>query len=300
MLFAFNSYAKNYEAIKLAEFNNGKNEGELSLRSVNDLDQDDYTGNFLVMNDSGDIFIHEFDTQRISSYDMKTKKLSTVTNTDFLDYPYEKLRKVYDDGNMFFFDFERFEYFDKDGNKIFSVNMFNHQNIRNNVQVVNGYFDRDTDILFFIDPNKNLNCFMNPTADEVQNAKQYRNNAETKRLLSGNTGYDLKNLSLRREKFLGINGSAYNWDENVTIVNELNYATHNENEVTIIKSMDDIINIYFPAKDQSYLLTESVAIHPSGDIYFIQWDKKEKTHSLFYVENTWDPAWRKQWYKEHK
>lgn len=267
---------------------------------MNDLDQDDYTGNFLVMNDSGDIFIHEFDTQRISSYDMKTKKLSTVTNIDFLDYPYEKLRKVYNDGNMFFFDFERFEYFDKDGEKIFSVNMFNHQNIRNNVQVVNGYYDRDTDILFFIDPDKNLNCFMNPTTDEVQNTKQYRNNAETKRLLSGVTGYDLKNLSLRNDKFLGINDRAYNWNNNVTRVNGLNYNYYDENEFSIIKSLDDEINIYLPAKSQSDKRTESVAVHPSGDIYFIQWDYKTKTHSLFYIENTWDTAWRKQWYKEHK
>ena len=29
----------------------------------------------------------------------------------------------------------------------------------------------------------------------------------------------------------------------------------------------------------------------------INWQTNK--HTLYYIENTWDPQWRKQWYKEH-
>ena len=44
---------------------------------------------------------------------------------------------------------------------------------------------------------------------------------------------------------------------------------------------------------------ESIAIHPSGDIYILRMNWQTNTHNLYYIENTWDPEWREQWYKDH-
>ncbi|SEQ07123.1 hypothetical protein SAMN04487977_102388 [Treponema bryantii] len=45
---------------------------------------------------------------------------------------------------------------------------------------------------------------------------------------------------------------------------------------------------------------ESIAIHPSGDIYILRINWQTNKHTLYCIENTWDPQWREQWYKEHQ
>ncbi len=43
---------------------------------------------------------------------------------------------------------------------------------------------------------------------------------------------------------------------------------------------------------------ESVAVHPSGDIYVLRMNWQTNKHSLYRIENTWDPEWRTQWYNQ--
>ena len=37
----------------------------------------------------------------------------------------------------------------------------------------------------------------------------------------------------------------------------------------------------------------------SGDIYILRINWQTNKHTLYYIENTWDPQWHEQWYKEH-
>ena len=38
----------------------------------------------------------------------------------------------------------------------------------------------------------------------------------------------------------------------------------------------------------------------SGDIYVLRYNENTRVHTLYRIQNTWDPIWRNEWYSVHK
>ncbi|MCR5284553.1 MAG: SH3 domain-containing protein, partial [Treponema sp.] len=89
-----------------------------------------------------------------------------------------------------------------------------------------------------------------------------------------------------------LNGDVYYWAG--TTINHINYQIYDNKEVNIWN--DDELEISCTSPDEEI---ESIAIHPSGDIYILRMNWKTNTHTLYCIENTWDPEWREQWNNEH-
>ncbi len=295
LLFSF-LYGQQYPKIKVAEFTNGNNEGELKLRYQDEIDSgDDESGNYLTISDDGCIYIHDFDNQKINEYNPQTKTLNTVTYTSFLDYPYERLQTVYDDGSMFFYGHDRFEAFDKGGKTIFSVmpNWPDYPNIKNIM------YDKDENIVFWWDYNNYVHTLIHPDSSK-KNYMEFLIEIIGKIIIvKGETDILIKNYGIENDKYLTKNESRVYW-----IGKKINGASYYISELYAFRvNMPDkskVIMDYPRTFGYSEIRDESAAIHPCGDFYVLEFNSIKNIHTLYRVENTWDPAWRKQWYKEHK
>jgi hypothetical protein len=129
--------------------------------------------------------------------------------------------------------------------------------------------------------------------DLAQNKANYRNPEQTKKLFLPGSGVDLQGLTMDEKGRLFVNGKqVYLTVQNVGdyryqyLQNNfyINATGKSETVVSVQTNPDEIL--------------ESTAIHPSGDIYFLKYNKATDTHILYRIENTWDPAFRAEWYRK--
>ena len=98
-----------------------------------------------------------------------------------------------------------------------------------------------------------------------------------------------------KEKFLTVDGQVYYWEGKT--IGKADYQILQGNRVYIY-GIGSTIKIQCSDKDNLEQI-ESIAIHPSGDIYVLRMNWTTNTHNLYRIENTWDPEWRASWYDAH-
>ncbi len=285
LIFANLLFANEYEIKKVQEYNNDKN--LISIRpSEKVAPQDDETGNRLFINDNGDFFIYNWDK-------LTTFKLADKTHLPEKEYKYDLsdlpclygLHRVSSDYLYYSWTYTSYLAVNiKTGKRKFQVSI-------NDIfwdDFV--YYDESTDILFFHDKYDNLHSIVHPGMNDAENRKNYKNPDQTLELFS--SGYDMKNLGLYKGKYLTLNGDVYYWAG--TTINHINYQIYDNKEVNIWN--DDELEINCTSPDEEI---ESIAIHPSGDIYILRINWQTNKHTLYCIENSWDPQWHEQWYKEH-
>ena len=270
---------------KIAEYKN--DEKLISIRPSDKVaPQDDETGNKILFNENGDLFIYNWDKLTTFKLTEKQSLIKVDSNFDFSDLPcLHGLHRVSKDYLYYTWTITSCMAINqKTGEKKFQVSL-NDVFWNDNV-----YYDEDTDILFFHDKNNCIHSIVHPSLRDEENRRNYRNPTETLALFSSD--YDMKNLGLYKGKYLTVDGQVYYWAG--TTINHINYQIFDNIRVNIWNSSKLKINC--SASDED---VESIAIHPSGDIYVLRMNWQTNTHNLYYIENTWDSEWREQWYNEH-
>ena len=279
------SFAQDFEMKLIGGFENDRK--QISMRKQEEVaPQDDETGNRLLFNENGELFIYNWDKLTTFKLSDKNSFIKVDSEFDFSDLPcLHGLHRVSNEYLYYTWTITSYMAINqKTGDKKFQVSL---NDIFLNDFI---YYDENTDILFFHDKNNNLHSIIHPSMNDAENRKNYRNPEKTLQLF--NSDYDMKKLGLYKGKYLTVDGQVYYWAG--TTINHINYQIYDNKEVDIWN--DDELEIKCTSPNEQI---ESIAIHPSGDIYVLRMNWASNKHNLYYIENTWDVEWRTQWYKEH-
>ena len=286
MLFIkLNIFSEEYSLIRICEYSNDIN--KMYRRKDEEVGPyDDSTGNTLKINLNGEFFVFQSDKQIILRLNTDNYNIFSIE-----DYNLPFLTGIIgiSENTLIFMNHYNgcFAYDSKSKEKRFLI-----ENLDFGISKL--YYDEETDILFLQDKNEQLYSIINPGLDEEQNKKNFKTPEETLAML--NEGKYAPHLGTYKEKFLTVDGQVYYWD-GITVGNA-DYQILEENRVYIY-GLGATIKI--PCSDTNNTeQIESIAIHPSGDIYVLRMNWTTNTHNLYRIENTWDPQWRKEWYKNHK
>ena len=289
-------FAQEFKLEKILEIKNSQNEKELLTRPDEAVaPYDDDSKNIMKFSPDGRLFIHDVDMNKIITIDLNSNKVDFVGETNFLEiYKCEFLTSVGDEYLLFTGRSGRFVIVDKKLKLKAKIKISDWGNMIDNIPSET-FFSEEVGILFFRDINENLYSIVNPGLDNEKNKENFKSSQETLDLFS--SGIDMKNLGLFNNKYLTIDGKSYYWDG--LTINKINYQ--------IMPSLDRV-NIWLSnnriridTKDTEGIeVVESIAIHPSGDIYILRMNWNTNTHNLYRVENTWDSDWRVKWYKSRK
>ena len=283
-VFAQTTFVQN----KICEFENRREHGFLFLRPQSELNpyEVDLTGNGIKFDENGNLYFIQSDMHKIYQFDLIKKKLVFINDIDFLEHGIEGISKITDKYYFCTGAYGRFKLLDKNFNLKFKINMLDWDM---RLDTKEAYYDEATDILFFRDEYNFMHSIVHPGMNDEENRKNYRDNTETPVLFYSD--YDMKNLGLYKGKYLTVDGQVYYWAG--TTINHINYQIFDNEEVDVWNDDELEINCKGPGEE-----VESIAIHPSGDIYILRMNWQTNTHNLYYIENTWDPEWREQWYNK--
>lgn len=289
-------FSQEFKLEKILEIKNSQNEIELLTRPDEAVaPYDDDSKNIMKFSPDGQLFIHDVDMNRIITIDLNSNKVDFVGETDFLEiYKCEFLTSVGVEYLLFTGRSGRFVIVDKNLKLKAKIKIYEWDNMIDNIPSET-FFSEEVGILFFRDKNENLYSIVNPGLDNEKNKENFKSSQETLDLFSSEI--DMKNLGLFNNKYLSIDGKSYYWDG--LTINKINYQ--------IMPSLDRV-NIWLSnnrikidTKDSEGMeVVESIAIHPSGDIYILRMNWNTNTHNLYRVENTWDSDWRVKWYESRK
>ena len=152
-------------------------------------------------------------------------------------------------------------------------------------------------ILFFIDNKYQLHSIINPSVEDSENKKNYRNPEQTRALFKPDSGFNLEGLTIDDNGLMYVNGILVGpkfmpvirkWQY---FINSMNITIGNQ-ELVLIK----IPTTLFDPEE----IHECTAIHPSGDIYFLRYNPSKNVHILYKIENTWDVEARTDWIKKYQ
>ncbi len=290
ILFALTSsvlLGENYKIKKLHEFENKNEAGYLYIIPNEKLDPyEGVTGNMIKIDSKGKFYIYQEDNRIIYNIDNRNYKVvnkityKLLPTTSFMFVEDGMLGfQIYGDG-FFIID-------EKTNNKIVDIDNLN-------TFIKSTYYSKSENIFLFTDKSSNIHSIIHPCLDEEENKKNYRTPEETRELFSENSEYGKKGIVIDGKK-LFINGKIYYW-KNI-LVNKSRYIIGEDN-IYIKDNVQNKVILTIPVAFNSEQF-ESAAVHPSGDIYILRMNRQTNTHNLYCIENTWDPEWREQWYKEH-
>lgn len=284
LLFVYTIFAENKES-KIVCYENSK-EGIYIRKSQDVNPYDDETGNKLYFTDDGKLVIYQIDSQIVFSFENANYQVINEKKDyklPFLSCLRVLGKEVYIFQNQYN---NCFAISEKTGEKKFYIEEYDIS--------INGiYYNEEQNILFFTDKNSNIHSIINPGMDDEQNKKNYRNPEQTRELFSKDSEYGKKGLVIDGKKLI-ISGSGFFWRN--PNINGKQYACYDDS-FSIWEGRSKIYGEDYSKKtDEEF---ESAAVHPSGDIYVLRMNWSTNTHNLYRIENTWDPEWREQWYKEH-
>ncbi len=284
-------WCQNVEFKKIKQFKNDK--ASVYIREeVNP--QDDITGNDIFFDADGNFMIYQRD-KKLMLFTNKDLEIETQIkiNTDTSLQTFQTI-----ENNIFMGNHTEAFYFNKNGSEFFRVNIYSILNKLNGGDsnwFTDCYYDEEKDILFFTYPHNSVNSIVNPSFDEVQNQKNFRNAEETSKLLKN--GNYAPHLTLDSDNDLYIDGVRCRW--NATAYETTDYVITLNNKRKTIRVFDrkesEVLNYTIPENETE----ESITYHPNGDWYFLTINWTTDTHTLWRIENTWDSQWREQWNKEH-
>jgi len=287
--------ANSYPLIKVAEFENKDASTYLFMRTVNNVQaQDDFTGNYIMYDENGNLIVFQDDSGRMIFYD-KDYKVRNVIQTSLKKSPFIL---TYQNGKILFNDLTaRLYLLSRDGEINFSVNFFDME--LPETGLTSAYYDEDSGILFFIDDKYKMHSILNPGMDETANRKNYRTPEETDRLFEADSGVDLHGLTRDEKGRIFKNGKYISYGPVFyTVINNLSYIL-DDTKIWVSDCNDkDYAVIKIEKKnDETY---ESTTVHPSGDIYILRYNAKINRHILYKIENTWDKDAKSAWEKKQK
>ncbi len=293
----FSCYSQNYNFVKVAEFDNS-NTG-LPVREPWDIGDDgDATGNYICFTEDGELYVQNWDRNQLLRVNLTDYSLEVIHDLNFLQYGRNE-QLVYADKEYYLFESPghlRTTLVDKNFNKKYFTN---HMRVKMNEFAYATYYDIDTNILFFLDRNKRELCsIVHPSNNLEQNKNNIRNHEETVAMLQNKTDVDIGDLKYNDDNGL-VKGNREIYLE-VYIINDNKNINIDNNSSSLFVIYINNVRVEIPLDENNPEELESKAYHPSGDLYTLCYNRTEKRHILYRVENTWDPAWRKQWYKEHK
>ena len=289
VLITITAFGEEFAPRKIHEYQMGTPSKGLYLRRYEEVaPQDDISKNYLMFTKNGDLNIYQADTSRIIYLDKKWKikkedKLNLLIRPYNCMYTNNYLLLSDKSGRIYLFDM-------KLNRKAYFETFYVLDTNNTGKWLAETYYDEATDILFFRDSDEVMHSLVHPGIDAKENHKNYKTPSETLELF--NSACDMKNLGLYKGKYLTVDEKVYYWAG--TTINQINYQIFDNTRVNIWNSSKLKINC--TASDEE---VESIAIHPSGDIYILRINWKTNSHNLYYVKNTWDSEWRTQWYKEH-
>lgn len=277
----------------ICHFNHGRKEGLLFTRAVSEIESEfDETGNGLVIDDIGNIYIVQCDMQLLYKVDMQNKNLKLLKKIDFLETGSEGISIISDKYYFCKGSFGRFKLFDKDFNQIFKIRMFDW-NMR--LDTRESFYEESTNILFFRDSNEALHCIVHPGMNDEENQKNYKNPEQTLELFENEVTINGTSIRVTKRGSLFVNGNYTYWGQ--LPVGDYVYQINRDDVFCYDQeTAENTFNVIISDDSEEI---ESIAIHPSGDIYVLRMNWQTNTHNLYYIENTWDSEWREQWYKEH-
>ncbi len=279
----------NFNVNKIAEFKNDKN--LISIRpSAKVAPQDDATGNRILFNDNGDLFIYNWDKLTTFKLNEKQTLIKVDSNFDFSDLPcLHGLDRVSNDYLYYSWTITSYMAINqKTGERKFQVSL---NDIFWNDYV---YYDEDTDILFFHDKKERLHCVLHPSINNERNRINYKNPDETLNMFFNETIINNTSLRVTKSGSLFINGNYTYWGQKKTG----NYVYQiNSGDCLVYEAKNPRTNFHVDCSSLDEQI-ESLAIHPCGDIYILRMNWQTNTHNLYYIENTWDPELREQWYNK--
>jgi len=289
--------AEEVKFIKITEFNNNPIDAKtISMRL--DVDDDDISGNTMLISSEGKIFIHCRDKNEVFYFDNVNKKLYPVFDTNFLPAAtFASFYQITNNHYLFFGHNGNFYLVDKDYNLISSISFLHNWDIRTYFDTA--FYDEDNDTLFFIDEDKGIHSILHPSLDENENKKNYYESSTTMAKLG--LGKYAPHLTIDKKRYLYIDSVKYSkgyYDYEV-------YET--KNYIISLINENCYINVYDRTKSKYFYYTvpenekiESITYHPNGDWYFLTINWSTNKHTLWRIENIWDLEWRTQWYKNQE
>lgn len=279
---------------KVYEYQMGTPLSGLYLRRYEDIaPTDDISKNYLIFNTNGELCIYQADTSRMI-YTDDFFEICKEVKMNLLISPYDC---KFTDNNLLMSDKSgRIYLFDLQLNRKAYLETFNLFNTDNTgIWLAETYYDEVSDILFFRDTKNNLYSIIHPCLNDNENNKNCKTPGETLNLFNNdNTYFDTNHLSLYKNKYLVVDGIINYWGREH--FGKYTYQIVNSYFVNLWDGKKSTpIKFDYIEGDE----IESIAIHPSGDIYILRMNWQTNTHNLYYIENTWDLEWREQWYKEH-
>lgn len=287
-----NLFAADFQVEKVKEYKQGNFEKGLFLRNDNEIaPQDDFSKNYIVFDNEGKLFFYQADSKRFIKTD--NYELAEQIKLDLLLSPYA-IKSTKD--CFVFNDFSgRIYKFNKEMLLQFYVETFDLLNTESSgLWLKDCYFDEQSNILFFRDNKERLYSIIQPGVEGQKNKKNFKTTEETLEIIREQKYENMEHLGLLKDKYLTLNGHVYYWAGQT--INGVSYQIF-DNEAVRIWSNE---SLEISCKDNSGIESiESIAIHPSGDIYILRMNWNTKTHNLYRMENTWNSQWREQWYKAH-
>lgn len=282
--------AQSKQPTEVAIFKNEAQNG--SLYFTEDVGPDGVSGNSFVFDPSGDMYLVQYDQRLLYRIKVSSFKIEQIMNIKLPSY--WGILKA--DGKVFEFSdgasgYMSTTYGGEDIVKL-QLNKFLPQFIAKNLN-----FFYHAGILFFIDEKFQLHCVLNPALDQDQNKRNYRNPEQTKLLFKSNSGIDLQGLTIDEKGLMYLN-NIFIGPNFMPVVGQWQYYL-NQNSIVIGNVQANLLTIPMPKLESSEIL-ECTAIHPSGDIYFLRFNKALNKHILYKIENNWDLEVKLAWERPKK
>ncbi|AEE16698.1 hypothetical protein [Treponema brennaborense] len=278
-------FAQEYPLIKVAEFENRAESSFLYTQEIKPEDME--IGNIIAFDKDGRILIQQMQQREIQIYN----EIGQIKASSILKYnaPLLPIKQILNDKIMCSLSIGNTTMIDYDGKILFDVNFYG---IVNSSLFPSSYYDEASNILLFTDNQYKLHSIVNPGMDEAQNKANYRNPEETIALFE--SGTDLQGLTRDEKGRIYKNGKFISGGTNFNPVVNNNYYLLDPRKIWVSDDNNkDLAAITII--QQRNEIHESTAVHPSGDIYLLRYNKETDKHILYKIENTWDLEAKKAW-----
>lgn len=276
-----------YHPQLINEFRNVNESGGFFFREH--VGEDDRTGNDLVFDPTGRMFVYQWEQDQVYEVDSRYQ-LSRVVILP-VNESRDVRRLVKADGVGFlFFNFYGIEtYYDNQGVPIF------HTEIYDLMQEPVVSIEYVSDILFLLDRKGRLHSVVNPSMDEGGNQLNYKTPEETIKMFEKGSKVDLKGLTRDDRGILYLKGRPV-----YLSVKNIGQYKYQFLRTDIYITSEGKTKIALSLKTTTDEVLESATLHPSGDVYFLNYNKVSNMHILYKIENTWDPEAKKEWEQKYK
>ena len=282
--------AQDFNPVAMASYKNGE-----PFLLKGDGEHDPYneaTGNRIFIDENGIIYIYSFD--RDTTYELNNYNISKEYKYDFSEFDgLAGLSRV--TSRYFYYKWTASSCIAIDratGERVFDVRLNDLFCARNY------YYDEKTDLLFFIDKDKNLYCVEHPSLDQKENRLNLKNNEETLALLR--SGKYAPHILIDENNTIEIENKKIGPQFEYSPIGKYSYRIYSTNVAVYEDMTKTPVTRILYNNIRGSETNESVALHPCGDIYILRYDSTKKLHTLYCVQNTWDSAWRNEWFKTHR